>query len=40
MNNAIILFPAKLFNLIYFSVLLLFKSIQQTKKHICNNSAI
>ncbi len=31
MNNAIILFPAKLFNLIYSSVLLRFKSIKQTK---------
>lgn len=40
MNNAIILFPAKLFNLIYSSVLLRFKSIKQTKKYICNNSAI
>lgn len=29
MNNAIILFPAKLFNLIYSSVLLRFKSIKQ-----------
>lgn len=40
MNNAIILFLAKLFNLTYFPVLLRFKSIKQTKKHICNNSAI
>lgn len=35
MNNAIILFPAKLFNLTYSSVLLRFKSIKQTKKYIC-----
>ncbi len=40
MNNAIILFPAKLFNLIYSSVLLRFKPIKETKKYICNNSAI